>query len=260
MRAEVVGLLSSERGDLFKIWGWAIVIALVLAAMGTVGQTAPSAQAPAPSADQEKSTPDTSPAVEDTKIMESAAVDVEIQRRFNELRHKLLDDRADTINWWLTIALIVLAVISIGAAFGIYFGLSGLREIKDEAKKSAEEVKRSAEEINELKKQAEEDAQQIKQEREKITRANILSNDPDQARQAGETLQEVRQKLVASVLDRAIGDAVSLQRAGKREEAIEKWRSIANVAEGSDPDLAARAWLSIGSLLYEKEVEDAGEQ
>ncbi len=255
-----MGLYSSERGALSKIWCWTIVVVLVLAAMGTVGQTAPSTQDPTPPAAQEKPTPDTSAAVEDTKTVESAAVDVEIQRRFNELRRKLLDDRADTINWWLTIALIVLAVISIGAAFGVYFGLSGLREIKDEAKESAEEVKKSAEEINELKKQAEEDAQQIEQEREQITRANVLSSDPDQAKQAEETLQEVRQKPAASVLDRAIGDAVSLQRAGKREEAIEKWRSIANVTEGSAPDLAALAWLSIGSLLYEKEVEDAGEQ
>ena len=64
----------------------------------------------------------------------------------------------------------------------------------------------------------------------------------------------------ASPVDRAIADAVSLQRAGRIEEAIEKWRSIANVAEGSDNDLAARAWLSVGYLLYERGGEDAGEQ
>ena len=61
-------------------------------------------------------------------------------------------------------------------------------------------------------------------------------------------------------MDRAIADAYSLQRAGRIDDAIERWRSIANIAETIDNDLAARAWLSVGYLLYERGVEDAGEQ
>ncbi len=283
-----MGLLSSERGDLSKIWAWTIVLALAFAALGVAGQTTPSTQTPILPAVQEKPTPDTSPTVEDTRALDNPVDDGEIQRRFNDLRRQLLDDRADTINWWLTIALIVLAIISIGAALGVYFGLSGLRAIKDEAKKSAEEVKKSAEEINELKKQVEEDAQQIEQEREQITRAaagygferryhlpidlgdSARDDEPlfiplgqvqesDRVQEAAEAVQEVRRNPEASPMDRAIADAYSLQRAGRIDDAIEKWRSIANVTEGSDPDLAARAWLSVGYLLYERGVEDAGE-
>ncbi len=245
-----MGLLFSERRDFSKIWYWTVVVVLAFAAMGVASQTAP----PPPAA-QENPTPETSPAVKDPAI-DNTADEVEIQRRFNDLRRELLDDRADTINWWLTVALIVLAVISIGAALGAYVGLSGLREIRDEAKQSAEEVRKSAEEIKELNKQAKEDAQQIGRERERITKANILADDSDKAKQDEESLRDIPQKHGSSPLDRAITEALALQRAGKTDEAIEKWRSIANVAEGSDPDLAARAWLSIGSLLYE-EVKDA---
>lgn len=51
-----------------------------------------------------------------------------------------------------------------------------------------------------------------------------------------------------SLIDQAVDAAISLQQQGKAEEAIEKWRSIANVAEGADSQLQARAWLSVGSL------------
>ena len=40
------------------------------------------------------------------------------------------------------------------------------------------------------------------------------------------------------------------------EEAIEKWRSIAAISEGVNDELAAHAWLSIGSLLSEGDREE----
>ena len=39
---------------------------------------------------------------------------------------------------------------------------------------------------------------------------------------------------------------------GKKDEAIEIWREIANVAKGIDDALAARAWFSIGYLSGEQ--------
>lgn len=191
------------------------------------------------------------PTVEEKGTEDNASVDV--QRRFNDLRRELLDYRAETINWWLAATAIFLTFFGIVVVLGGYFGFGRFREIEAEVKKSAEEIK-------ELNKQAKEDAQQIGQERERITKANVLGDEPGQAKQAEEASRDILQKPATSPLDRAITEAFLLQRAGNIEEAIEKWRSIANVAEGSDPDLAARAWLSIGSLLYEKEVEDAGEQ
>ena len=255
-----MGLLSSERGDLSKIGSCTIVLALTFAVMSAADQTTPSTQPPPAPAVQKEHTPEALPTVEGAETADHTAIDVEIQRRFNDLRRERLDDKADTINWWLNIILIVLGFFSVVAAVGVYLGLSGLREIKDEAKASAEEVKKSAEEIKGLKKQAEEDALQIEQERERIARTNVYYVDPDQAKRTERASQEVRPKPTMSPLDRAINEAFSLQQAGKIEEAIEKWRSIANVVEGSDPDLAAHAWFSVGYLLYKTEVEDVGEQ
>ena len=57
----------------------------------------------------------------------------------------------------------------------------------------------------------------------------------------------------ASLTEKAIADAVSLQQQGKRDDAIEKWRAIAHVVEGSDNDLAARAWFSVGYLALDED-------
>ena len=72
---------------------------------------------------------------------------------------------------------------------------------------------------------------------------------------AKEAKQKIRQNPAAFPLDQAIADVYSLQQSGKIEEAIEKWRSIANIAEGIDNYLAARAWFSVGNLLLEGDVE-----
>ncbi len=53
-------------------------------------------------------------------------------------------------------------------------------------------------------------------------------------------------------MDRAVAAALFLQKEGRKDEAVEKWRGIAKVAEGDDDDLAARAWFSIGYLFQEK--------
>ena len=276
-----MGLLFSERRDLSNIWYWTVVIALAFASMGVADQKPPSSQTSVPLAAQEKVAPDTPPTAEDAEIV-SAAAAVETQYRFdelrNELRRELLDDRANTINWWLNIILIVLGFLSVVAAAGVYLGLSSLREIKDEAKKSAGEVREIVKEINEQKKRADEDVAYISgiAEQQSPLSLNIEDSTRDDAplsilldrgqhrfditQEAEEAVRDIRRNPEASLLARAIADAYSLQRAGKIEEAIEKWRSIANVAEGSDNDLAARAWLSVGYLLYERGGEDAGEQ
>ena len=55
----------------------------------------------------------------------------------------------------------------------------------------------------------------------------------------------------AGLLDRAVAEAFALQSERKITEAIEKWRSIANIAEGTDNDQAARAWFSVGYLIHD---------
>ncbi len=283
-----MGWYSPERGDPSKIWGWVVVLALAFVAMGVAGQTTPSTQAPIPLAAQGKPALDTSPTVQDTQTLDNTAGDAEIQRRFdklrNELRRELLDDRADTIDWWLTATALFLTLLGALAAFLSIIGFSRFREIEAEAKNYAEEARKGVEEINEQKKLAEE----ARQETESIMRTAAgggverryhfdpedserdddpllvqlgrVQREPDRAREAAEAVQEVRRNPEASLMDRAIAEAYSLQQAGRMDDAIEKWRSIANVAEGNDPDLAARAWLSVGYLLYERGVEDAGEE
>ena len=273
-----MGLLSSERGDLSNIWYWTIVVVLAFAAMGVADQTTPATRTPTPPAVQEKVTLDTLPTAEDAEIV-SAAADVETQRRFdnlrNELRHELLGYRADTINWWLAATAIFLTFFGIVVVLGGYIGFRRFREIEAEAKKYAEGARKSAEKINELKKQAEEDAEYLEYlSRRTAPTSHLLLNDdaplsisldqgrrePNTAQEAEEAVQEVRRNPQASPLARAIADAYSLQQVGRIEEAIEKWRSIANIAETIDSALAARAWLSVGGcLLYEKRsMEDAG--
>ena len=52
-----------------------------------------------------------------------------------------------------------------------------------------------------------------------------------------------------SLIEMALADAEALQKRGKAAEAIEKWRAIANIVEGTDDALAAHAWFQAGTLL-----------
>ena len=84
--------------------------------------------------------------------------------------------------------------------------------------------------------------------------AEVAAKNPAEANQA---VKDARENPEASLTDKAIADAVSLQQQGKRDDAIEKWRAIAHVVEGSDNDLAARAWFSVGYLIKDEDPEDA---
>ena len=53
-----------------------------------------------------------------------------------------------------------------------------------------------------------------------------------------------------------IATAVLLQWQGNFEEAIKKWRAIARIADGTDNELGARAWSSIGYLLHKGRSND----
>ena len=74
-------------------------------------------------------------------------------------------------------------------------------------------------------------------------------NAADHPEKANQAVESVRENPEASLIDKAIAHAVSLQQQGKRDDAIEKWRTIARIVEGSDNDLAARACFSAGYLM-----------
>ena len=183
---------------------------------------------------------------------------LENQSLRNELHREILDYRAASIDRWLfvlaialTIVGLVLAFFSIVAVVGGYIGFRRFREIEADARNSAETAAEHA-------KAAEHHAEEAERGRDKIdsilqgVTAETAVDDPEGAKQAVEHIQNDPE---ASPRGKAIADAISLQQQGRRDEAIEKWRTIAQVAEGSDNDLAASAWFSVGYLLQDRDPE-----
>ena len=74
----------------------------------------------------------------------------------------------------------------------------------------------------------------------------------DSTQKIKETEQACQASPTVSLVDKAIADAHALQEKGKIAEALKKWRSLANLVEGIDNEVAARAWFSIGMLLSEQ--------
>ena len=132
---------------------------------------------------------------------DTASADVENERRFNELRRELLDDRAKMIDWWLMFLAVIIPIIAI---IGGIFSFRRFTEIKDGAQRHLEEVR------------------------------------------------AIRDK---SELYLESFQATFFELQNRTGEAIEKWRSIANIAEGTNDELAADTWFKIGYLLSPNNVE-----
>lgn len=168
------------------------------------------------------------------------AVEVEIQRRFNELRREILDDRADAIGWWLAGIALFLTVLAVLIAFAGYLVLRRLREVEEGVRRGAqqartyvEEVSKFVEEIRGYEGGADEQLRSMAGESIEFARTQIgddVTRDPGRAGAS------------------AIADARLLEEEGRLDEAIERWRHIANVAEGTNNELAALAFRSIGDL------------
>ncbi len=169
---------------------------------------------------------------------DTTLADVEIDRRFNELRRELLDDRAKTIDWWLAIIAIFLTflaiIIPIAAVIGGLFGFKKFKEIKEEAQHHLEDIRKSRTKAVSLLKEI---------------NAEDAGANPDKA---SEVVENVQRNPEASLIERAVVTALLLQQQNRIEEAIEKWHAVAFIAEESDKDLAARAWFSVGYLLGRK--------
>ena len=187
------------------------------------------------------------PRADQNKVGSDAAIAVEIQRRFNELESERLNDRADSINWWLNVVLIVLGfmavVIPIVGIVSWRVAWAQFRQIETEAQKNVITSKQHADEARSLVKEIKAKRDEAESLVGKIN-AEIVGKDPDKAREAA----EIHQTIAAAVL---------LQQEGKIDEAIDKWHSIASIAEGLDKELGAQAWFSIGYLFGEKPDHEA---
>ncbi len=165
-------------------------------------------------------------------------------QNFDELKRELLDHRLKLVDWWLAATAIFLTSMSVFMTFFViiiaivgYFGFQRFVDIETRAEGHAKEAGRIVEEIKGMRGTAQALVANMT--------AETVRNDPDKASEVVETVQ---QSPAASPIDRAIATAISLQQRGEIEQALEKWRSIANVAEGVDSQLQARAWFSVGYL------------
>ena len=174
-----------------------------------------------------------------------AATEVEIQRRFNELRRELLDGRAASIK--------LVAIRHRPTPYGSshrrrrgrgYLGLRKFQEIEEEARLNVERARTYAEDakrlVDEIRKYGEEADEHLRGIADISSEFAQNITDADFGRDPG--------RVGAS----AIAEARLLAEEGKTGEAIARWRHIASVAEGSNDDLAALAYRSIGDLTEER--------
>ena len=205
---------------------------------------------------------ESAPAAVEVAVAKSAppaVVEVETQRETLNQFAEYITWWAETVTWWLTGTAIFLTLFAVAVALAGFFSFKRFQEIKAEAKKSADEAKKSADSVAKDAKDAKRYVEEIKAKRDEAgelfqsMNAQTAVDDPDKARQA---VKRVGENPEASLIDQAIADAVSLQQQGKRDDAVEKWRAIAQVAEKSDNDLAARAWFSVGYLVMDKSPVD----
>ena len=200
----------------------AVAMALSISAITLAQAAEPATESePAVGPVQDASGPEDDPAVQTDPFARAtvpAAVEVEIQRRDNELRSERLDDREASLNRWLWGIGIF---ITIAVSYVIYIVSKSQNRAKTDQLIGGVNAQRAAE-------------------------------DPEEAKR---TVKNVQNNLEASVIDKAIARAVSLQQQGSSDDAIKQWRAVALIAEESDHDLAGRAWFSIGYLLQDKDPE-----
>ena len=172
----------------------------------------------------------------DTTVNVDPSTKVELQQLFNELRKEYLDTRAKSIDWWLEFIAIFLTIFAVVIAIAGFIGFREFRRLRNEASKQVAEIRKDRAESNELMKN-------MRQEGNAEV-FDMLSNNEEFV----QGLRDLLQNSELSVIDKAIADASALQQDGAIEDAIEKWRSIANMVEETDNDLAYRAWMSVGYL------------
>ena len=164
--------------------------------------------------------------------------EVQVQTRFNEIRRELLDEQAFFIDRWLNVISIVLTFFGVVIVIAGIFGFKIFREIQKEAKHHLQEIRK-------IREKADAEFSYLD--------ANFTDANPTEAYQS---VTNIRGNPDASLVEKVIADAVSLQQQGKQKDAIKKWRAIAEITEASDNELAARAWVSIGYLSSDEDVAD----
>ena len=206
----------------------------------------------------------------------------QIERLTLEVRGQYLDDRAESITWWLMAAAISLAFITVFVtALGIiiviagFFGYQQFRDILNDARgytadaqhsaaqaqqvaegaaSTAGEAERLADVATERVERIEETRERAQQEFEKLR--NITAEEAATSRDLQDLANRVDAMIGLNPSDHTIAEAIRLQSVGDSAAAIEKWQAIAIIMEGIDDERAARAWFSVGFLHTKAESKD----
>ena len=178
-------------------------------------------------------------------------VEAEFQRLLTQHRSELLDDRAAYIDRWLAVIAIVLTFFGIVVAVASFLGFRRFREIEVAANSSVATVT----EIAETSKRHLKEIESNREKSDEILRSMNAERAADNPQAATQVVANVSENPRASLIDQAIASAVSLQQQGKTDEAIEKWRALAHITEGSDNNFASSAWVSVGYLLKNKDYK-----
>ena len=134
---------------------------------------------------------------------------------------------------------------------------SPVRKIEAEARGSAKAAEEHASAAGQLVKDIVQHKKQSEEALEIIQRATAEAAH-DEPQQTSRAAEAVREDPDASLIDKAIGFAISLQGDGRTHEAVDLWRSIARIGEsGNDTALQERARYSSAFLLMQSDPEEA---
>ena len=201
------------------------------------------------------SSPQSEPIAPPSGTTVDATAEVEIRSDFNDLRRELLDDRMKLVDWWLAVIAVVVTLFAVIAPIAGFFGFKRFREIEIEARKGieitnavVEKAEIKFEEAKRIVREIESKREEAALHTEQVTSMTV-KKDPTKADQAA---QSAKDDPSSSLFDRAISAAIEMQGRGNLDGAIKKWHAAAEIADGTDTELAARAWFSVGYLHAEQ--------
>ncbi len=194
---------------------------------------------------------------ESNETDEKQGVYASIQQRFNDLRSEYLDSRSKSINRWLGFICVVLIfftiLIPIITGIAAYFVYDRFGDLQSQmlihvkaAEQHSSDAATKASEAGKYLKEIKEHHSKAKGIVAKLTSKDFTN--PNKVAILQSTIEDILNNPTISLEDKAIIEAYRLQKEGQLAEAIDKWRSIANTAQGVNNELVARAFFSIGFL------------
>ena len=197
------------------------------------------------------------------KPVEHKAAPLKVEKRVGdgELKGEVSFELEDMIGWGiglLTLLVTLLGIIVVILIAQGYFSKSKVETRKDTepvpAKEYEVELRNSVEEVKEQTEKTKLLLEEARVYRDKTKAlleetAESFAKATEQERQIAENVLEDPQ---SSQMEKAVARAFSLQEQDKKNEAIEIWQSIVNIAQGNNNSRAAIGWTSIGYLLDEQ--------